>query len=565
MLPFFSKAQYLHKSQPKINSSILVADFMKENKVTSHESNYIILLPPGSCPRCEALLNPLIKRLSKLDTIRNYNIVVDYPSIKSAKNHLIKNGIDTSRVIYDTKTEFFGMFVNNANPLSIPWLYKFDSKWNMIISIPFLGMQLNDSLITNIKKANELKTIVSDNESPIQKNNSITQNNLAFETKEFKSKILLESDDNLNIYPSLAQDIKFDPFSKRYLWIDYLMDSPIIYSERGEFSSKIQKSEIEFTFLKDSRIPIELFDFLKDNVLKVVYLKIFSFEKERIEIIASLPRVDMLIENTDTTVDYSNSICMLTKVNGETQINEVKLEESLEDMGLFTKHEQAVKIDSLIYFPLFKGWPIKGTLEFNIKSEDSSYNPILDSFYNFSPLFSIYNTNTKQSKVVGKLPREFVELKCGYYNYKPKICKWNNQLIFSDGFNDYLSIRDKNFNEIDKLQLGFPFVNKQQVNRIRLTKGFKLKDPLAYLQQTQRDLSIYEMAAKNDTLFILYSVRSLGMFFSKYNLKTKQMIETMLVEEDPIKIQQFKFINKENEVNLIKIGLDNNQMPVIYL
>ncbi|MCB0696856.1 MAG: hypothetical protein KDC07_05800, partial [Chitinophagaceae bacterium] len=318
--------------------------------------------------------------------------------------------------------------------------------------------------------------------------------------------------------PSKASSIYYDIETKRIAWLDYVLSAVYVYDENGKFVKQMEPSDSEFEKFSKIDIDTATYSMLKQNLLKVIYLKILNLNDKTVQLIGSLPRLYMTVEGSDTSVDYSNEMCIIDKGidSASTIVSTIKFPEELNKKGFFPKHVNIYTYDSMILLPVYKGWPVIGSKGFDSTNYSASYNPFVDSFYDYTPLFYAIDTRNDSIKIVGNLSQQFKDDKSGYYNYRPKFIAKDNRLYFHDGYSGYFLVYDKKFKIIDTL---FCLPAKKGIVRNTYNSNNTEQTPLEYLNATRMDIDtkIVDLKVVGNRLLLLYQYRDV-MLLNNYNL-----------------------------------------------
>lgn len=530
LLPVIIKAQDIYQSSPYNFTKDSIEHFLYSYGIEKPNKNkYIIYLPPGGCPRCEGLIGSFVNfMVAKKYIVRDdIFLIVDSPNELSARMYIKDQYFDITTVIYSNSERFFSYFSNNTNHLRVPYLYKINDQFEVLYFKPFLGMKLDEQFL---KEIHEHTTVIPpEKKVPVEDRDDKTKtgsvmNDAHYPTLSFINDITLEQDEALGVIPSSSLSFHYDITTHKIFWLDELLSTIYVFDFNGKYLSQMKPSDKEFEAFSQIDVAPVFYEQLKKHLLKVIYLKLYHCTDSSVSIVSSLPKLEMTIQDEDTSIDYSNEICLVTKniytVNAD--IESIEFPEDLSEIGFSTKHAHLSFFDSVLVSPLYKGWPIIGTSDFDTLNYAVSYNLFIDSFYTYAPLFYSLNRKDGQIRVHGRLPEKAQQLKVGYYHYKPKF-SWNpaNQhLYFNDGFSPYFLVYDKNFNSIDTLYC-FEAGDYFDKNRVQAPDDFP--SPLAYLRYTRNFIGfdIIDVKAVSGHLLILYRGGN-SILLSKYHIDNKK-------------------------------------------
>lgn len=414
----------------KENSDTLIVDFFKKTHIQfKSDTVYVLLLPPMGCPRCESVINPIISFLKRYDPNKDILIVAIYNKYKAARQYLKRRQFKSDYNII-ASDQFLNSFILSVEPLLVPFLTKFNIKTGLLIN--------SESLLGFTADSSNVLKFVKSEYFPKRLYSEISKETKYKKTDTLRTQYLKESDFNVIKRLKLNDSEEF-PLSKiinftispsgRYLSIldDLSLNIHIYDLQTGKFINIIYPDSVEEkTFIKVSE-PI--YQYMKqNNIINSMYLNNSFYNDTILVITASLPKVVMEGEN----IGYYNEAVLILKNINKNQSHTITTFSQLPDTNFVLSHTVAQFIygDSLIYIPITKGWPAKGTTI--IHNISRSENPFDNDFYNFAPQCAVYNLKGKFIKYVGKLDKGIENLKLGYIANTPIIKKFNNSYWMTD-------------------------------------------------------------------------------------------------------------------------------------
>ncbi len=550
----------LYRSSPLDDTGTLLHDYLQSQGVDMRQDSfkYIILVPPSSCPRCESLIDFLAQGIKeqkdKVD--REVILVVDYPNKSAAQEYLRRNIFQVDKVLYDTHGVVFSMFDNNTPRLRVPFLYKLNTaSEEIILSIPFLGMVLTEEFIY---------TIVSDTK-PVRtvpkKNNDSATESADTSSVEFDDMQTLSIDDRYQAIPSFPASILFSKNGDYTLWADYLLEDIYLYNRGGVLKDVIRPSESEYEVFSKSQVPDDVYSYLRPNILKVIYLKCLSLSDTDVSLIASLPKISLQSEGLDTTIDYHNEICIVAKkFDGKNiEVKVLPFSSELESKGFFSSHAEGVLLDNRNFImPIYKGWPLKGTEDFDSTCLKEGYNIFLDSFYSYTPGFVVVDLEKGNLNIGGSIGTIAMKYKTGYFLYSPKFCSDENYIYYSNGCDGFVYCLKKNSL---KIQDSFRFSHSISDAGFDYSGFIPSEKPLDYLNQVKSiiDFNVLDMQIRSKVLYVLYQKDGV-LWYSSIDRKTK------MIKEKDLGLYHDDYFYKLGYQNdsAILYFVKSNYKPIIY-
>jgi hypothetical protein len=321
----------------------------------------------------------------------------------------------------------------------------------------------------------------------------------------------------------------------------------------GRYKQKLEISTKEVEKFTNIGLKKEMYTYLKEQIFKEIYLKILNIDSNYIDIVASLPMLNIEINNNDTVLNYSNEICIVKKsLNNESEdvILHLDISENLVQNGFITKHAKASIIDSTIYLPLYKGWPVIGTKEFDKSNIDESYNPFIESFYEKTPVFYAIKKDGS-NEVFGDLPPIFKKQKSGYFNFKPNLTANKENLFVHCGGDNFIHVFLKEeLKLVDSIKIKPFYVQEHE----ELKSNKILESPLEYLlSSTNSKSELLGMICNDNNLWLLFNY-DYNLYLMTYDLKNKtndlQIITNDYKQSPKVKYQLFTNLS---DIQIMKI------------
>lgn len=393
----------------------------------TNERLFIIHLKPASCPRCEGMVNQIVRYLKEIDSHCRTLMVIDYPSRKTAVAYYGTRKFITDTLYVDTSGLFTTIFNYDESSLMSPFIYSINIKNGKLLSyLPFLGLSVDK--ITLSKFYNE--TVPDDKQSD-------KDSRIKFEApSKYEYQNTLQLFSNTHIIPDKRTYFSDPLFTfvnakdSLFSFVDRLTKSVIIFNWNKDTSYiGIHPKLEEYLKLTDTNV-LSIKDQVKnirDNITNVIYLSILNQHDSTITITASLPKYIMTTSNEDTIYTYFNVISFLHK-NFRNKLLNIDSLRGYKDNRYSPSHAKTVQIGNRLFIPVERGWPVTGTDDAALSIKDN--NPFEEEYYKLRDLFAVYD-NSRQEFVhnIGLFDSIFIKFKCGYMYTQPLIAA-NDQYYF---------------------------------------------------------------------------------------------------------------------------------------
>jgi len=561
----FSQDNNLHKINQYINTNENILSFFLENEFQIKNNNYIILIPPSICSRCEGLINPMINNIKKNDTDFSLNVVYVYTPEKflAVKDYNERKKIELeSFKIISNKNSFLENFNISSKEILVPYLLKFNSQGDLMVSVSFLGLNLNDSLcisIVNHKKP-LFKTIKYDSQNdkstPIMDKIIYNAGNLLNILKPYK-KITLPDPKDYHI--SRLENLFVD--KNNIIFKDQLSEKILhfkIYDSTVTLYTQYFPSSFEMNYYINKDVPSWCINYLKsNNILNTMYFNTFVIDSS-VFISASLPYV--YLEDNEN-IGYKNNAVILKKNSKNNKFKEI-IQLKIPDTRYKYDHTSLKYVNNInkIIVPIYKGWPVRGAEVLN--ENDTLDNPFLDNFYDTTYLFSIFDLQGNHYGFCGSLSPLYKQKKLGYYCSFPLISNKKNGFYYCDSRTGSV-----NSFSIDKLS------NKN----IELFSIFKLNNntnifidknnPMLYMNQWLSNFNnlVMDFKVSEDSIFH-FIIKEKEIYRCESYSKTGILINVNYL---PTKVYDtevctYRFIEGNKNLNIVALGYETNKTVAYY-
>lgn len=510
-------AQNLYTSTPYSTTKDSIMNF--ESFREKPANCLLIYIKPGSCPRCESVVSAFISYLQSVDkaSYDKLKIGIIGNNIDKSIEWMNKSHIFAKNIFLDPNERFYSFFLNSSPHLDVPFLYKILEDGSVTFSESFLGMNMTQDYVVDILSKN---TVIQTAKKPTITNKQEFRNNIYFDTVtkvlKLREQVWLRNSTEVkqsdlgNIYT-----LAFNPKSKNLAILGEELPEISVFNINGVLQQRLVASDAEYDYFYKGELSPQLYKKMKGIITKVIYNSIENLTDTSITISASLPRLTIDIVKDDTTIGYYNEYCAVEKslVGNNVKIHHIfGLPESIVKRGFATSFGKVAITKSTIYYPMIKGWPVKGTQEIDTNNLLAKYNPFVDSFYADAPLFFAFDRKHNKGNVVGSLPPVFRDNKLGYFTYNPKWAFSKNNVFFYDGYSPYVYVYDVNYIALDSFQC-MPSLPKPTF--------FKPSKSLASLRSFELDYHILSMSANDKHLIIILSYGN-KVYVNAYSLKNKQ-------------------------------------------
>ena len=389
---------------------------------------YMILLPPGGCPRCEGLISPIadhLKSLGKYDIA----LLAIYPKRNAVIKYLERMKFNINYQVTNNGS-FIEYFNISSDNFIVPFLAKFNVKTGELInSQSLLGFHADSAHVAEFVKSNEALP----KRDPESLGISIkrTDKDMGSSSLRIHRAFLLKEDTE---YPlSTNYNLSLDSSNAHLMFTDYLTNYIYVYKlndAEGRLLTVLKPGETEERYFVN--IPEKDFQYMKSiNLIRTMFFTSYFISDSSVMISASLPKITMDVKN-DSTISYYNEACCVIKNIHTNAVQQVISFEPLPESNFFISHTEAIynPLNKLLFVPVKKGWPVKGTQMLN--ASDTINNPFISRFYDHAPAVAIFDSSGKFLKYFDRLPWIFEQLKTGYYASSPKVRVYNGKIYTGD-------------------------------------------------------------------------------------------------------------------------------------
>ncbi|GEM_PF-6251565 len=465
---------------------------------------YLILLPPGMCPRCEGLITPSIEQIKKYDSTSKIIIAASYPRMSSLIKYLAEHGLnaDAFWLTEGESSEILDDFCFTTGFMQVPYLTKINvNSGLMVYSASYLGMYLNDSLIRQIVESSDSPDFIIE-QCPGEEKRNIRE--------ELHESVLFPSDSILLIdtvagIPSGITDMKINQGASSFVFHDRLtleiLNYEKISNHRAVLRTILKPGEKEKQLFIDRDMTESVLLFLEHaGMLRSMYFNAEFSGIEKILISASLPYVFM---EDEETVSYYNEAVILEKdiISGEIdKVLRIDIDKSGEFAVDHTKFIMSAG-DSIFLLPVQKGFPNVGTV-MELTPNDTIQNPFVDGFYKNAPLFQRYvlhSEHLEPQDFIGEIDSIYRNYHLGYSFVTPFYMEFGDTVLMSSGNSGTLRLY------LDDKLLTTLQVFNVEIDSSAINFDRKKVDPLEYIMSFSDffDKRIVDAEILGDNLFVL--------------------------------------------------------------
>ena len=544
-----------------------IIEFVK-NMELNENYTFAVLLPLGMCPSCEGVIPLFFKQADEvfpnedkiLFVINNdYEETLDY---LSGHNY----GVDKISILpYDS--DFLELLCFTTDNIGVPYLMLINNKTGVIVNaVSTLGLEFSDSFFDDFvydidrKRIALCENIIShryDDLSIIPFENII---------EDFDSDIETFTINNTDSIITSIYKYTVSNSADKIAVIDYLTQNiAILTFDNGEYyvSSVIKPTEVEMRMFKDENVGEEMYQFLKLlNIPNIFYLDIAFVENDNsLLYTASLPKIyweDIVNEQ----LAYLNQACFIKRKI--TDLNDVEYTVINTNSVSDFSHSDFYfnEITEEVYFPVLKGWPVKGTTS---APENDNDNPAIDSFYDSCYSVVKYGPDGEFKDVVLKLPEWHKDNRTGYFFFKPLVKFDDNCTYIIDTFTSIIYVLDVDDNCYNRE------INLTQLLNVEVTENnLLLNDSLDQLQTIQSKkkllpLSVLDMIPYKSDLYLLLLYND-ERFYLK--LDKNDNILNMYVLPDEFQkndLSNIRLFVGDSGVSLMSLCCKNNSIKVLKL
>lgn len=403
--------------------------------LVNNDTIFAIIFPPENCPRCEALINPIVSTLKTIKPHIPLILISAYPDSIAAKKYIDRHDFKADHFIFDTDHKYESIFSFDAGYLHIPYLLKINPASGDLI----LGIRAEDN---NSDLMSEFCLF----DKPIEKK-------MFAMSKEYEG-LFKPSDDRLNIkhrytlsFPdsvTLSEIIYRPEFYNGKLFFNDKLKESIVYFRTSEQDSSIIKYQGEFkTNSRQNRQFVQIPDSIYNSL-------------ERTNDVRFIPLSPKMIDDTTLAISYSLPKLWYTGPNSIGYMNQASIlmvdtetPEHSELIPLIKENDQEFFYPHFNLYKYGKDFAIGcERMTWPMEFEKEEYcdiprlNPFTDDFYDFpQPIIASFDKKSGMLKDrIGNLPNLCKHTKTGYYFVAPVIETWEQEIVISDGFTGELTI-----------------------------------------------------------------------------------------------------------------------------
>lgn len=418
----------------------LLKDYFSGISNTS-DTLYVVLCPLMFCPRCEAEINVVQELLYLRNPDNPMVLIASFPNEKAAQKYVAKK-FYFDDVIYDTELSFKSFLAFRTEEPRIPFIMKIDRKSGRLLT----G---GDYLVINDEFADALVR----HTEPMPYYGELWEGIISFKPATSKcddghykkakifGRMAVPSDNN-----NIVSNITFPKISKGCLsFADELDNSIYLYSlsenaDNLSFIGKFVPNEKEELALV-SIDHEQYFQMRDDNMALAMCLTGFMINQETLAFSVSLPNLKY---DGNEIAYYNAPAVILQNIHNENEREFIPLElfGSIDSIS-YISHENFYYSEEsdLLFFISVKGYPY-------FYLSDEHQNVFEESFYEETPLFTIFDTDKKPVGRIGQLGQIHKDLRLGYAYNNPKITSYGNTIAVTDGTSGSLLVYD--YNNIEK-------------------------------------------------------------------------------------------------------------------
>ena len=531
-----------------------IKELFQKNGINQQEG-IIFLITPNAAPRPEGMIYFAVEELRR----RNYNGMVigliNYRKYYSAMNY-IKQRKFHFKCIIDTSGMIFNEIGLGRTP---PFITIWDSSGSLINSKCLYGVSIKDSVFWEkflYNKNSHLKP----NINLISDHANIGYNNFDFNYNIPKTlKIIELQDDSLNPI-GILKNIQIDPNEKFLIAQDNAtLENKLFSLETGEIISILfPKLEIRKYFC----LELTNEDFLEEERLLFAKTMLFGslfWDNKTIKAISVLPEIKIQYQDNDTIFKYYNKYAILDFNIDSLKFTkvipiDVNIHKTRFAVDCNTSIKTFDKTNNEIALRLRKGYPTYG---FKIKDTSDGGNPILESFYEDTPLYYTYNIiDGKKVRAIGKLSNAHKKLGVGYAFVNPQISFNSQGYIIAQTLSPYL-----NFQTGRKLKLKTYFDEKLMEESNKTPEKLPLPDDIKHLADSAKAAILGIFSDDIFTIIIwklkenaLRLIDSKIFIVQKYNIANSKLIKEWQI---PYNLENF-------ELSDYNINPSDNKLITVY-
>ncbi|MEO0004610.1 MAG: hypothetical protein ABIK49_01215 [candidate division WOR-3 bacterium] len=510
---------------------------------------YVFVVPPMIAARVEGAINPFIYYLRKQGVKQDIILLAVSNKKRAAEKYLARRNFaaDYQRVVGENFLNSFGFSVGI---LEVPFVTKFALSTGELLASYALLADIDSSTVASfisdfskprgerISKAAALKPHERyERYKPI-----FNRRVKLYDTEEYPLSITYY----ISINPSGTQLALMDHMT----YFIYIFDLTtgrllnVLYPDSGE----------EQRFIN---LPPEVILMLKQmNMINPMYFSHRFSDDSTLLITASLPNMRMEIEvvDNDTAVNYyyANEPVLIKKGALSNQLRTCVSFHHLPDtvQGEFS-HTIATIIPQtgLVFAPFKKGWP-QGSEMLDEDHASLESNPFTVEFYQRDVhQFAVFDTTGKFYRFLGRLNKQFEDLKLGYLVSEDYVRFQNERYYTTDRYTGNVYIYDRNLTLMDSITI---FENPAPV-----IPGIDFsKEPLEYMLETFKTnfkRRIIDFQVTSNCCYALITEENQPVLYKK-DLKQNRLRKFLLPSQFGKETAKY-YLLRETERDVLAIAL----------
>lgn len=427
--------EYHRVAQIKGSESLLIEYFSEVSN--KNDTLYVILCPLMFCPRCEAEINVVQELLYMRIPDNPMVLIASFPNEMAAQKY-VANKFYFDDVIYDTDMSFKSFLAFRTDDPRIPFIMKIDRKTGRLLT----G---GDYLYIN----NEFADALVRHTEPMPYYGELWEGTISFkpatsycDDSNYKRAKIFRNLEVPNDSSTIVSNINYPSIHNGFLsFTDELDNSILLYSlsekaDKLSFHGKYSPTESEeLTFVS---IDHEQYFWMRDNNMALAMcLTSLMINNDTLAFSVSTPKLRYNGEH----IEYYNAPAIILQninLDDERAFIPLNLFGSI-DSTSFLSHEGFYYSagQKLMFFNTSKGYPY-------FELTDGPQNVFEDSFYDETPLFTVFDNNRKPIARIGQLGQIHKDLHLGYAYCNHKITSHNHTIAVSDGTSGTISVYDDN-------------------------------------------------------------------------------------------------------------------------
>lgn len=508
---------------------------------------YVFMVPPMVAARVEIGINSFIQHLRK-QGIKNDIVLLAISNKKRATEKYLERRrflADYQKIVNE---EFLKFFYFSGSIFEVPFVTKFYlPKGELLSSFSLMG-EIDSITVSEF---------IADLSKPKIKRETISLKKVKIKGEKYKPIFVKK----LKLYDTEEHPlsstfyISINPSGTYLALRDNLSYSVYIFDLiTGKMLNVLYPDSIEERMFVN--VPENIYVILKKmNVLNPMYFNPQFYDDTTIFISASLPRIEIDIKGKDTNISYFNARCLIRKSIFSNKILKYLLfKQPPLDISYLIKHTDISVIPQTgLIFALFsKGWPYGGEVldELKIPPEE---NPFTNEFYKEHLYqFAIYDSEVNFLCFLGRLNKQFEELKMGYFLCDGFVKFYGDKYYLTDRYSGIVYIYNQKFNLLDSIIL---FENSSLVS----PSISYSKDPVGYLVEAYKKnfkRRILDFLLSDGFGYALIKEEEQPVIY-KINLKERKVRKIIL----PIKIEgkkiNYYILRKTNIGSVVSALLEN--------